>query len=317
MSTAWRLGLALPAMLGDREATWDDLRWATRVAEESGCNSVWYLDHFFLQRPGGRLGLQECLSVLTALAAQTTRVRLGSLVCCQSFRHPGLLAKAAATIQEVAGGRFVLGLGAGWFEAEYREFGFPFDRRVARFEEYVTIVTALLRRDTVTHRGRFFTLEQARLTPPAPPTPVWLATARPRMNALLGRFGDGWNGAWYGEEVAAFRQRLSALQEEVARQGRDPATIEWSVGVLALPTATGTDSAAALAAARRAMPPFASLSDDALRQRIAVGPPEHLREVAERFAEAGARTVIFSFGATPFSLQEPALLAPTLAALAR
>jgi alkanesulfonate monooxygenase SsuD/methylene tetrahydromethanopterin reductase-like flavin-dependent oxidoreductase (luciferase family) len=304
-------------MVGDREATWEDIRAVAVTAERTGIDSVWYLDHFFLARAGGRLGVRECWTVLSALAGMTERVRLGSLVLCQSFRHPALLAKAAATLQEVSRGRLVLGLGAGWFEAEYREYGFPFDRRVARLEEYVAIVVRLLAGETVSFRGRFFTLEEARLTPPPPPTPVWIATLRPRMNALLGRIGDGWNGAWYGGNVAPFRARVAALWEEIARAGRDPNALEFSAGVLAVPIASPADAPRAFEDIRRSAPQFSTLSDDDLRARVFIGRPEELADLALRYGEAGADTVILSLGATPFGVADRELIEPTLRALTR
>ncbi|MCS6801073.1 MAG: LLM class flavin-dependent oxidoreductase [Chloroflexota bacterium] len=316
MTKSPRIGVALPSLVGDREATWEDIRAVALAAERAGIDSVWYLDHFFLARGGGRLGVRECWTVLSAIGALTERVRIGSLVLCQSFRHPALLAKAAATLQEVTKGRLILGLGAGWFEEEYREYGFPFDRRVARLEEYVAIVIRLLAGETVSFRGRFFALENARLSPPPPPTPVWLATLRPRMNALLGRVGDGWNGAWYGGNVEPFRARLAALREEISRAGRDPAALELSVGVLAVPIAAAADAPRALAAVRRAASQFAPLTDEELRARVFIGRPDEIAALARRYGEAGADTVILSLGAAPFAVADAALVEPTLRALA-
>ncbi|GIW08204.1 MAG: LLM class F420-dependent oxidoreductase [Dehalococcoidia bacterium] len=316
MVTAPKIGVALPSMVDDREATWDDIRTVAIAAERVGIDSVWYLDHFFLARPGGRLGVRECWTVLAAIAGITERVRIGSLVLCQSFRHPALLAKAAATLQEVSGGRLVLGLGAGWFEAEYREYGFPFDRRVARFEEFVTIVARLLAGETVSYSGRYFSLHEAHLSPPPAPTPVWIASLRPRMNALLGRLGDGWNGAWYGGNVEPFRIRLASLREEIARAGRDPASLEMSVGVLAVPIESSSDAPRAFDVVRRSAAQFASLSDNELRGRVFIGRPEELAALAQAYGDAGADTVIVSLGATPFGVASSALVEPTLRALA-
>jgi alkanesulfonate monooxygenase SsuD/methylene tetrahydromethanopterin reductase-like flavin-dependent oxidoreductase (luciferase family) len=304
-------------MVEDREATWDDIRSVALAADRAGIDSVWYLDHFFLARGGGRLGVRECWTVMAALAGMTERVRIGSLVLCQSFRHPALLAKAAATLQEVSAGRLVLGLGAGWFEAEYREYGFPFDRRVARLEEYVPIVVRLLAGETVTHHGRFFTLQEARLSPPPLPVPVWIATLRPRMNALLAQIGDGWNGAWYGGNVAPFRSRLASLREEIARAGRDPDALEMSAGVLAVPIESAADARHAFDSVRRSAAQFSALSDDELRGRVFLGRPEEIAALADEYGRAGADTVIFSLGANPFGVANASLIAPTLAALAR
>ncbi|MFN8532597.1 MAG: LLM class flavin-dependent oxidoreductase [Dehalococcoidia bacterium] len=316
MSSYPKIGVTLPSMVGEREATWAEIKSVTLAAETAGIDSVWYMDHFFVNRPQGRLGVFECWTLMTAVAAITERVRVGSLVLCQSFRHPALLAKAAATFQELSGGRLVLGLGAGWLEQEYREFGFPFDRRVARLEEYVEIVIALLAGETVTHRGRFFTLEDARLLPTPAPTPVWIATLRPRMNALLGRIGHGWNGAWYGDNVEPFRVRLASLRTEIEAAGRDPSTLEMSAGLLAVPVESERDAPRALEFVRRAAAPFAALADEELRARVFVGTPERLAELAAAFGDAGADSVIVSLGPNPFGVADAEMVEPALRALA-
>ena len=118
-----------------------------RRAEEVGFDSVWTIDHINLPSLGGgpQKGVWECWSLLAALAACTSRVELGPLVTPTSFRNPALLAKMADTVEEISGGRLILGLGAGWHEPEYRAMGLPYDHRVSRFEEALTIIHGLLR----------------------------------------------------------------------------------------------------------------------------------------------------------------------------
>src|SRR3954452_9402831 len=122
-----------------------------RAAEAAGFDSIWMGDHLLYRGDGrGERGPWEAWTLLSALAAVTERVELGPLVACASFHPPGLIAKMAATLAEVSGGRFVLALGAGWNEAEFRAFGIPFDHRVARFEESFTIIRRLLDGERVT-----------------------------------------------------------------------------------------------------------------------------------------------------------------------
>src|SRR5918997_1174791 len=135
-----KVGLFLPTgefMLGGATAGWSDLLDLARRAEDLGFDSLWIPDHVLLGRgdESDAIGGWECWSLLAALAAATTRVELGPLVSCAPFRNPALLAKIASTVDEISGGRLVLGLGAGWAESEFRAFGVPFDHRVSRFED--------------------------------------------------------------------------------------------------------------------------------------------------------------------------------------
>jgi alkanesulfonate monooxygenase SsuD/methylene tetrahydromethanopterin reductase-like flavin-dependent oxidoreductase (luciferase family) len=190
-------------------------------------------DHFFHKPSSGPIdGQLEAWTVVSALAAATERVEIGTLVLCSSFRHPSTVAKMAATADEVSGGRLILGLGAGWHDAEYDAFGFPTDRRVDRFEEALGIVVPLLRGETVTFDGEFFTTRDAVLEPPPSRViPVLVAAFGPRMLRLTARYADAWNTAWLGAPDEHLRGRLEALDDALAAEGRDPATIERTVGI--------------------------------------------------------------------------------------
>jgi len=134
-----RVGAIVPMEVSDgpgREPTWPEMLGFVRHAEELGLDSVWVCDHLWAgwdDKPPENV--HEAWTLLPALAASTSRIELGELVSCISFRDPSLLAKMAVTTDEISGGRIVLGLGAGWYDAEYRAFGLPIDHRVARFEE--------------------------------------------------------------------------------------------------------------------------------------------------------------------------------------
>src|SRR5690242_7588537 len=138
-----KVGLYLPTFdqpwVQSSAPGWRDLLATARRAEEVGFDSVWVPDHLLIQDDAERVGVWEGWSLLAALAAITDRVALGSLVICTAFRNPALLAKMADTVDEISGGRLVLGLGAGWHEPEFSAFGYPFDHRVARFEEALAI----------------------------------------------------------------------------------------------------------------------------------------------------------------------------------
>src|SRR5436309_8326662 len=166
-----KLGLTLPqieGMMHGETARWTDLLAMARRAEEVGFDSVWVVDHLLLhgvRQTRQREGLWECWTLLAALAAATERVELGPLVCCTGFRNPALLAKMADTVDEISGGRLILGLGAGWHEYEYNAFGYPFDHRVGRFEEALTIIHTLLREGKADFQGTYYQVRECELRP--------------------------------------------------------------------------------------------------------------------------------------------------------
>jgi alkanesulfonate monooxygenase SsuD/methylene tetrahydromethanopterin reductase-like flavin-dependent oxidoreductase (luciferase family) len=229
-----KIGLVLPQSPDDGSGgTWSEILGMARHAESGGADSVWVCDHF-LYRPKDRpqVGYHEAWTLVSALAAATDRVEIGTLVLATSFRPPGLLAKMAATADEVAGGRLILGLGCGWYEAEYDAFGYPFDHRVGRFEEALEIIAHLLRGDAVSFAGRWYTLDDAiLLPPPAHRTPIMVAAGRPRMLRATARFADQWQEAWFGLPDDRYRVVRDAFLEACAAEARDPGEIELTVGV--------------------------------------------------------------------------------------
>jgi probable F420-dependent oxidoreductase len=228
-----RIGIQLPEV--EREVRWPEYEAMARAAEAVGFDSIWLGDHL-LYRGDGRpeRGPWEAWTLLSALAAATDRVRLGPLVACAGFHPPGLIAKMAATIDEVSGERFVLGLGAGWNEAEFAAFGIPYDRRVSRFEEAFAIVRGLLAGERVTVAGRHWQADDAvLLPPPARRVPLMIGSNGPRVLGLTLPHVDAWN-TWYtdfgntAEGFAALNERISAAAREA---GRAPEGIERSACV--------------------------------------------------------------------------------------
>ena len=208
------------------------LEFATR-AEELGLDSVWVSDHFFGSFPGARLqGVHEAWTITSALAAATSRVEIGQLVSCATYRHPGLLAKMAVTADAISGGRLVLGLGAGWHDTEYEAFGLPKDHRVSRLEEYLQIVVPLVRGKAVTLAGRYYSAADAVLLPrPERPIPVLVAGNGPRLLGLVARYADAWNTAWFGSPDERLQTRLDLLADALQAEGRDPETLRRTVGL--------------------------------------------------------------------------------------
>ncbi len=230
-----RVGVQLPEV--EYVARWPEYAAMARAAEESGFDSIWLGDHL-LYRDDGRpeRGPWDAWTLLAALAAVTERVELGPLVACASFHPPGLLARMSAAIAEVSGGRFVLGLGAGWNETEYRAFGLPYDHRVSRFEESFEIVRRLLAGERVTFGGRFWQAEDAVVMPPPPPRriPLMIGSNGERMLAAALPHVERWNTwyAGYGNTVDGFADLNARINAAAQRAGRDPAEIERSACVL-------------------------------------------------------------------------------------
>ena len=214
---------------------WSEHLAMARAAEEVGFDSIWLGDHLLYRGPGApEEGPWEAWTMLAALAAVTERVELGPLVACTAFHPPGLIAKMAATIAEVSGGRFVLGLGAGWNEEEFRAFGLPYDHRVSRFEECFTVIRGLLAGERVTLHGRFVRAEDAVVLPPPPARPrLMVGSNGPRMLAATLPYVDAWN-TWFADTanspagVAPLTELVDAACRDV---GRDPAEIERTVAV--------------------------------------------------------------------------------------
>jgi len=232
-----RIGVTVPLAYGDtsdgRAPTFRETAAFAAHAERVGLDSVWVFDHLIFRfPPDADEGLNEAWTTLSALAPVTPRVELGVLVMCSSFRNAGLMAKMAATLDDLSDGRLILGLGCGWHEPEYTAFGFPFDHRVGRFEEDIEVTARLLRGETVSLDGRWSHFRDARLLPPPERrTPILVASKGERMLRLTAQWADAWNTAWFGEVNDLLRSRLRDLDEACAAVGRDPASIRRTVGV--------------------------------------------------------------------------------------
>ena len=169
------------------------------------------------------------------MAAITSRVELGILVLAMPFRNPGLLAKMAATFEDVSGGRLILGVGCGWNEPEFTAFDFPFDHRVGRFEEALAVLVPALRQGRASFSGQLALGRRPRdpaalLAAGWPPTPLLIAGRGPRMLALVARHADAWNTAWIGP-ASQLPPRMEGLQAALAEAGRDAASLEITVGI--------------------------------------------------------------------------------------
>jgi alkanesulfonate monooxygenase SsuD/methylene tetrahydromethanopterin reductase-like flavin-dependent oxidoreductase (luciferase family) len=243
-----QLGLFLPVMegwLGDGwSPRWPEISRIAALAESIGFDALFVPDHLVIGHSpywgipeGETRGTWEAWTLVSALAAATRRVAIGTFVLGAGFRSPALLAKMAATADEVSGGRLILGLGCGSHPPEHAAFGYPYDHRVGRFEEALEILVPLLREGRVDFAGRYHAARACELRPrgprPAGP-PIWIAAYQPRMMRLAARWADAFVTAWHPDANAA-AEPLARIDAACEAVGRAPATLGRAVGVIVRP----------------------------------------------------------------------------------
>src|SRR3954470_5810745 len=235
MTRPLKVGVQLPEV--EYPVRWTQLRDMAQAAEGIGLDSVWVGDHLLYRRETGNVGPWEVWTSLAGLAEATQKVKLGPLVAATAFHAPAMLAKMAATVDEVSGGRLIVGLGAGWNDTEFRAFGFPFDHRISRFEEAFTIIRTLLRDGSIDFDGRFFEARDCELLPkPARPggPPLMVGSVGPRMLEITLPHVELWN-VWYRDSnnsAVGLEPILRELDAACRNVGRDPATLEKTSAVL-------------------------------------------------------------------------------------
>jgi probable F420-dependent oxidoreductase len=313
-----RIGLALPqfdySVPGERPLRWETvLHWARR-AEDLGFGSLWIADHLFLDlaRYGGPsepLGTFDPVPALGALARVTTRVRLGTLVLCAPLRPPSVVAKALATADVLSGGRLVVGVGAGWYEAEFEAAGVPFESpgvRLAHLAEYVIVLRAMFGGGPVTFRGQHGTVVDARNEPlpvQRPHPPIWVGGRGDHLLRVVAEYADGWNAVWVWTPET-YGERIRVLEAACERVDRDPATVTRSVGLYALVGEDEADLARRFERLRRLSPPgvLAGTSLAEWRRGRLVGTVEQVREQVAAWAERGVAELIVATGGFPFGV---------------
>lgn len=261
---------------------WAEVLATARHAEATGWDGVWVADHFMGNVPGptpAEAPTLEAGSLVAGLGAAVDRVRIGTLVYGNTYRHPAVLANMAATVDHITGGRFVLGVGAGWQVNEHEQYGItlpPVRERIDRFEEAVQVVRGLLREPTTTFAGEHYRLVDA-LCEPKPvqdPLPILVGCKGDRMLGITARFADEWNTWGLPDHIA---ERSAVLDAACEAAGRDPADVARSAQALLFFTETDAD-------AERLM--------DAVPRPVLAGTVERLRDVVAAYAEAGLDELI-------------------------
>jgi probable F420-dependent oxidoreductase len=243
-----KIGVQLPEV--ERVTRWPELRAMAEAAERIGLDSVWVGEHLLYRYADGEeRGPWEAWSLMAALAAATKRVEIGPLVACTSFHNPAVLAKQAATLDEISGGRLILGLGAGWNEVEYRAFGVPYDHRVSRFEEAFTIIRSLLRDGRVDFSGEYYAAPDCTLLPRGPRPngpPLMVGSMGERMLRITLPHVDAWNCwySWFGNSVEGYLRLRDQVDAACEAVGRDPAEVERTAALfVAFPDGVGRRTA--------------------------------------------------------------------------
>lgn len=287
-------GLKFGVQTPPQHTDWPSLRDAWRLVDSLGYDSAWVFDHFvpIFSDPTG-----PCLegwTLLAALGAETRSVEVGVLVTGNTYRHPAVLAKMAATVDHTTGGRLLFGIGAAWFETEHRMYGIPFPpvgERVSRLGEALEVIRRLWTEAEASFEGRFYRLDKARCEPkpvqrPHPPIMIG-GGGEKRMLRLVARHADMWN--WFGP-VDDFRRKIAILRDHCAAVGRDPAAIEitWAGAAKVLPA--GGDRRAALETIAKAW----GQTPDEVDGRSLVGTADRVAERVRAYADLGVRHLILS-----------------------
>ena len=279
--------------IGQQNIEASALRALWRHLEDAGVDWISIWDHLYEAPPAG--GTQphfETLTTLGALAADTTRARIGVLVLYPGYRNPALLAKAATTLDHLSGGRFVMGLGAGWHELEARAYGFglpAIGQRLDMLEESVQLIRSMLTQERTTFEGSYFRTDDASCLPPPVQKrlPLWIGgTGEKRTLRIAARYADGWNAAYIGPEEFA---RLSGVLDDwCEREGRDPGEIERSVN---LSFSLSADAAGAERAIDEIRARWGDEAVPRLREGSLLGTPDDAAKRVAQYLEAGANNV--------------------------
>ena len=307
-------GARFAAQLWSQATDWPGFVGAAVAAEDAGWDSVWTWDHLHAIFGRWDQPVLEGWLAMGAVAARTSRVRVGLMVGANTFRNPGHTAKLATTLDHVSGGRAVLGIGGAWFAREHEAFGIDFGatvgERLDRLDEAVEVMRRLLDGERFSHAGRFYRFDDALISPRPlqEHLPILVGGGGPKKTLrTVARRADAWNTNGTVEEVAA---RNAILAEHCVAVGRDPATIERTVSFPIVVRDDPTDAARA----------FRALCDangapDAGAVPTLLGPPELVAAALRPYVDLGFRTIVVRLPA-PYDAETIARIGDVRAALA-
>ena len=268
----------------------EDVARLAKHVEQTGWDGIWYADHFMPNAEDTSAAWPEAWMTLAALAPIVPRVRLGTLVTGNTYRHPAVLAKMAATLDHISSGRVVLGLGSGWQENEHRQYGIPFytvRERLDRLKEACAVIKSLFTETTSDYSGRFYQLEGASLEPKPvqQPLPLLIGGGGEKVTLrITAQYGDEWN-VW--GTVDTLKHKMAVLDRHCADVGRDPSSIQRSA--VALLFMSNDESF------------VKSMRDRNMAQAAIIGSPSQVRDTVAAYEAAGVDELIvpeFTFGPT-------------------
>ena len=290
---------------GQEGLTWDRWREIMSRVEELGFESLWRSDHFHSLMGPEQAGEREALETWVSLvvtARETARLRFGPLVCSMTFRHPSLLARMAAAVDGLSGGRLVLGVGAGWNESEHRAFGIPFPpvkQRMDMLEEGIEVILRLFRDEPASFSGRHYSLEGAVMRPkpeqrPHPPLLVG-GSGEKRTLRIVAKYADEWNAVAPTPET--YRAKSAILEEYCRAVSRDPATIARSVMSAFIVGGSEATRRERTQALQRVLPALGRMEPEAVQEAVRargwlVGTPDDVTTQLRALAAEGVQRVM-------------------------
>ena len=290
-----KFGIRLPHFGAD----FDTIQRVAIYCDKLGFDSIWLMDHLIGPNPNQLL--LECWTTLSSLTSLTKKTKLGSLVTCNSFRHPTLLAKMVATLDHISGGRVILGIGAGWHESECKSYGIPFPKtsiRLAALRESIHLIKKLWTTESLSFTGKFYKITNAICNPrpiQRPHPPIWVGGEGKRLLQVTADVADGCN--FRSSSVEEYSKRLVILKDYFQDIGRDITDIDRSVGV-PLFCAHNLEEIEAvkarLFASKKNHPrkSVRNMSNEAFLATRVIGTPEQCRNQIKKFIEAGANYII-------------------------
>ena len=293
-----RFGIQIETQFG---FSFDDVRQIARDAEQGGFEAMWVCDHFFLDANSTKTNCLEAWTLLAALTQTTKTLRLGTLVSCQSYRNPALLAKTAASLDHMSGGRIDFGIGAGWKEIEYRAYGYEFPApgvRVDQLVDTIEICRRMWTEEKATYEGKHYRIEDAQCAPKPvqTPLPMWIAGAKPRLMRVVAKYADAVNVGGF-PSPDRYAEAMRDLEAACTKIGRDPSAILRSafMFMMVAERRSQLDEMVAEHAARAKVSPDAWL---ARRAHVPIGTPDQVIEKLRAYAELGVGYVIpvFPYG---------------------